>query len=146
MTSQAGIIRRLRRTPDADAARLVVRDLSIAELEEIACWAAERWRIGPVNGCSHPRTGSEPPGTGCGPDAHENGRELPDPVIVLSTNLRHRRHDLLMTQEQVSHGAGVGMSYYSRLERGEVDPGTRSLTRIARALGTTPAVLMENVK
>ena len=146
MPSNATIVRRLRRAPDEDAARAVVRALTLAELEAVACWVAERWTIRPVNGSLQLAEHPEPPGTGYGHVLHERGRERPDPVSVLSGNLRDRRHALGLTQEQVADAAMMmGASYYSRIERGRIDPGVRMLARIARALHTTPAALLEGI-
>lgn len=65
---------------------------------------------------------------------------------MLSENLSRRRRDLALTQEQVALAADMNVSYYHRVERGKIDPGTRMLTRVARALRTTPAALLEGVE
>lgn len=41
--------------------------------------------------------------------------------------------------------ADMDQSQYSRIERGEVDPSIRTVTRLARALETTPAQLLHGV-
>lgn len=40
----------------------------------------------------------------------------------------------------------MATSYYSRLERAVIEPGVRTVARVARALETTPAQLMDGVE
>ena len=68
-----------------------------------------------------------------------------DPLRTLTTNLRNRRAELGLSQEAVAGEASMDQSQYSRIERGEVDPGIRVLTRIARALQVTPQELLLGV-
>jgi hypothetical protein len=145
MASNATIVRRLRRAPDEDAARAVVRALTLAELEAVACWVAKRWTIQSVNGSLQLAQDPEPRGTGYAPVPHESGRERPDPVSVLSGNLRARRQALGLTQEQVADAGMMDTSYYSRIERSTLDRGMRMVARLARALHTTPAALLEGI-
>jgi transcriptional regulator with XRE-family HTH domain len=71
---------------------------------------------------------------------------VPDPLQTFITNLRTRRGDLGLTQEAVALEAFMDQSQYSRIERGEVDPSIRTLTRVARALGTTPSELLRGIR
>jgi transcriptional regulator with XRE-family HTH domain len=57
-------------------------------------------------------------------------------------NVRARRLRLGLTQEVVSDRASMNISYWSRLERAKIDPGIRTIARMATALQTTPAELM----
>jgi transcriptional regulator with XRE-family HTH domain len=68
-----------------------------------------------------------------------------DPLSILTTNLRERRAELGLSQEAVAADASMDQSQYSRIERGEVDPSIRTLTRVARALGTTPSALLRGI-
>jgi transcriptional regulator with XRE-family HTH domain len=68
-----------------------------------------------------------------------------DPLKTFTTDLRRRRAELGLSQEAVALEAGMDQSQYSRIERGEVDPSIRTLTRIARALGTTPSELLRGI-
>ena len=49
-----------------------------------------------------------------------------------------------LTQEAASDRVHMDASYWSRVERGVVDPGVRTVRRIATALGTTPTALLVN--
>jgi transcriptional regulator with XRE-family HTH domain len=70
---------------------------------------------------------------------------VPDPVHVFTTNLRKRRTDLGLSQEAAASAAHMDQSQYSRIERGEVDPSIRTLTRIARAVESTPSELLDGI-
>lgn len=69
-----------------------------------------------------------------------------DPLKAFTTNLRSRREALGLTQEAVAWSAWMDPSYYSRIERGRVDPSVRTVARIAAALGATPSELMLGVE
>ncbi|WP_445149872.1 helix-turn-helix domain-containing protein [Baekduia sp. Peel2402] len=68
-----------------------------------------------------------------------------DPLRTLTTNLRSRRAELGLSQEAVAGEASMDQSQYSRIERGEVDPSIRTLTRVSRALQTTPSELLRGI-
>jgi transcriptional regulator with XRE-family HTH domain len=65
-----------------------------------------------------------------------------DPVKTFITNLRNRRTELGLSQEAAALRASMDQSQYSRIERGEVDPSIRTLTRVARAVESTPSALL----
>jgi transcriptional regulator with XRE-family HTH domain len=71
---------------------------------------------------------------------------LDDPLDAFTANLVRRRRALGLTQEAVASAAMMDQSQYNRIERGRVDPSIRTLTRIARALRTTPAELLAGVR
>jgi hypothetical protein len=73
------------------------------------------------------------------------GRGRTDPLVQLAAQVRARRIALGLTQEAAGHRAHMDMSYWSRIERAAVDPGVRTLARLATALETTAAELMTNV-
>jgi transcriptional regulator with XRE-family HTH domain len=56
----------------------------------------------------------------------------PDPR--LARVLRGLREDGNLSQEAVAHGAGLTVSAYARIERGEANPTWSTVTQIARAL------------
>jgi ribosome-binding protein aMBF1 (putative translation factor) len=66
-----------------------------------------------------------------------------DPVTQFAVNVRHRRKALGITQETAADRAQMDMSYWSRIERGIIDPGLRMVVRIATALETTSAELLD---
>ena len=65
-----------------------------------------------------------------------------DPVTQLAANVHRRRKALGITQETASDRALMDMSYWSRIERGSIDPGVRMVVRVAVALETTASELM----
>jgi transcriptional regulator with XRE-family HTH domain len=70
---------------------------------------------------------------------------MSDPLIALARNIRVRRKALNLTQEAAGDRAHMDMSYWGRIERGTIEPGVRTLARIAAALEMTPAeLLVEN--
>jgi transcriptional regulator with XRE-family HTH domain len=69
-----------------------------------------------------------------------------DPLDAFAANLVRRRRALGLTQDDVAAGAMMDQSQYSRIERARVDPSIRTLTRVARALRTTPAELLADVR
>lgn len=64
-----------------------------------------------------------------------------DPLPAFALNVRARRKTLKLTQEAAADRASMEASYWSRIERGKIDPGLRMVTRVAFALETTPAQL-----
>lgn len=68
-----------------------------------------------------------------------------DPLRTFTSNLRERRRALGLSQETAAAAASMDQSQYSRIERGEVDPSIRTLTRVARALRTTPSDLLHGI-
>jgi transcriptional regulator with XRE-family HTH domain len=69
-----------------------------------------------------------------------------DPLNAFTANLARRRRVLGLTQEAVAAAAMMDQSQYSRIERGRVDPSVRTVTRLARALRTTPSELLLGVR
>lgn len=68
-----------------------------------------------------------------------------DPLVVFAQNVRRRRRALELTQEAAGNRGDMDMSYWGRVERAKIEPGVRSITRMATALETTPAELMAGV-
>jgi transcriptional regulator with XRE-family HTH domain len=60
----------------------------------------------------------------------------------LPAALRHFRENKAVTQEAVAHAAGLTVSTYARIERGEADPRWTTVMRIADALGVTASELV----
>ena len=57
-------------------------------------------------------------------------------------NLRRKRHDLDMTQEDLAERAGLSARYVGAIERGDVSASVTVLGQIADALGIEPADLL----
>lgn len=56
--------------------------------------------------------------------------------IKIGKNMRKIREKQNRTQEDVSSEAGIEMSYYSKIERGEANPSLEIIYAIIRALHT----------
>ncbi|MFZ5617681.1 MAG: helix-turn-helix domain-containing protein [Pseudomonadota bacterium] len=61
---------------------------------------------------------------------------------VLAKNLRRKRHDQKLTQEELAERAGLSARYLGAVERGDVSASVTVLGQIADALGVEPAELV----
>ena len=61
---------------------------------------------------------------------------------IMAMNLRRKRHDLDMTQEDLAERAGLSARYVGAIERGDVSASVTVLGQIADALGIEPADLL----
>jgi transcriptional regulator with XRE-family HTH domain len=59
----------------------------------------------------------------------------PDPRLARA--IRQLRERSGLSQEVVAHQAGLTVSAYARIERGESNPTRTTVTQIARALGVS---------
>jgi len=57
-------------------------------------------------------------------------------------NLRRKRHDRHMTQEELAERAGLSARYVGAIERGDVSASVTVLGQIAEALGVEPGDLL----
>ena len=57
-------------------------------------------------------------------------------------NLRRKRHDQHMTQEELAERAGLSARYVGAIERGDVSASVTVLGQIAEALGVEPGELL----
>lgn len=69
-----------------------------------------------------------------------------DPLQRFARNIREARAALGLSREAIALAADMDQSQYSRIERGEVDPGVRTAARVARALRVTLAQLYDGVE
>lgn len=59
-----------------------------------------------------------------------------DPFLIsFGAHLRALRLGMKLSQEEVSHRAGVHVTYLSGIERGRRNPSLKNIRRIAMALG-----------
>lgn len=63
--------------------------------------------------------------------------------MEIGTRIKRVRHELHLTLKDVEAAAGVSATHVSEIERGEASPTLGSLSRIAHALGKTPAFFLE---
>lgn len=67
-------------------------------------------------------------------------------VNVFAANVRRKRLELKLSQEELAEGAGVHRTYVGMLERGEKNVTIYNIERIALALGVEPAFLLTSSK
>ena len=60
----------------------------------------------------------------------------------MAKNLRGKRHDQQMTQEELAERAGLSARYVGAVERGDVSASVTVLGQIAEALGVEPGDLL----
>ena len=60
----------------------------------------------------------------------------------MATNLRRKRRDQHMTQEELAERAGLSARYVGAIERGDVSASVTVLGQIAEALGVEPGDLL----
>ena len=70
----------------------------------------------------------------------------PDPRVRFGRAVRKRRHALGLSQEGLAEKADLHWTYIGGVERGERNLGLLNIVKIARALGTTPARLLADVR
>ncbi|MFJ3525624.1 helix-turn-helix domain-containing protein [Pseudomonas sp. NPDC090203] len=63
-------------------------------------------------------------------------------VAVFASNVRRRRLDLGLSQEQLAELAGVHRTYVGMLERSEKNVTIYNIERIAQALDVDPELLL----
>ena len=63
-------------------------------------------------------------------------------ILVVAANVRARRRVAGLSQEELAHEADVDRTYVSQVERGKRNLTISVLTRIAKALKTTPDILL----
>jgi transcriptional regulator with XRE-family HTH domain len=68
------------------------------------------------------------------------------PDLRLARAIRRLRERGDLSQEAVAHNAGLTVSAYARIERGEANPTWTTVTQIAGALGVSLAKLAEAVE
>jgi transcriptional regulator with XRE-family HTH domain len=66
-----------------------------------------------------------------------------DPAVAFGRVLRAARKEAKMSQEQLALAAGVERNFVSLIERGINQPTIRSVFKLADALRTSPARLVE---
>jgi transcriptional regulator with XRE-family HTH domain len=64
-------------------------------------------------------------------------------VWVFAENVRRRRKELELSQEQLADLAGVHRTYIGMLERGEKNVTIYNIEKIARALGVEASQLIQ---
>ncbi|WAF85747.1 helix-turn-helix transcriptional regulator [Metapseudomonas otitidis] len=65
-------------------------------------------------------------------------------VTVFAANVRQKRLELGLSQEELAEAAGVHRTYVGMLERGEKNVTIYNIERIALALHVEPASLLQS--
>ncbi|MBP5452359.1 MAG: helix-turn-helix transcriptional regulator [Treponema sp.] len=60
-------------------------------------------------------------------------------------NIRERRRELHLTQENLAERSGLSLETIGKIERKKVDPSIETIVRIAHALDITPGLLYINI-
>jgi transcriptional regulator with XRE-family HTH domain len=63
-------------------------------------------------------------------------------MVVIRNHVRQVREDLGLTQRTIAARSGLDPSNLSRIERVETAPRSRTLLKIAAAMGVEPRVLV----
>jgi transcriptional regulator with XRE-family HTH domain len=66
-------------------------------------------------------------------------------VAVFAANVRRRRLELNLSQEELGERAGVHRTYIGMLERSEKNVTIYNIERIASALRTEPSALLKSL-
>ena len=69
-----------------------------------------------------------------------------DVLVSFATNLRQRRKELGLSQEQLGARADIQMADISRYESGSRDPRITTIARLARALDVPIAELLDGYR
>lgn len=64
---------------------------------------------------------------------------------TFGTNVRRIREALGISQEELAHRAGLHRTYIGGIERGERNLGLINIIKLARALGTKPSELLQEI-
>ena len=67
---------------------------------------------------------------------------MSDILAVLGGNVKHYRARLGWTQEDLARQAGINRSYLAGIESGRRNTSARTIEKLARALGVSPADLL----
>lgn len=67
-------------------------------------------------------------------------------LLQFSRNIRIRRHELNLTQEELSELMDIHVNSIGRIERGQANPSITMLFRLAKALQINPCDLIKNLK
>lgn len=70
---------------------------------------------------------------------------MDDPLPSFGSNLRKARHDRGLSQERLAHASGLNMTHVARIERGEREPGVRTVAKLCRGLNVSAAVLFDGI-
>lgn len=68
---------------------------------------------------------------------------MTDPLDTFRVNLRQLREERGWSQERLGFESDVHMGHVSKIERGERNPGVRTVAKLARGLSVSAGALFE---
>jgi transcriptional regulator with XRE-family HTH domain len=68
-----------------------------------------------------------------------------DPLPQFGSNLRRARLAQGLSQERLAHVCGLNMTHVARIERGEREPGVRTVSKLTRGLNVPASVLFDGI-
>lgn len=72
-------------------------------------------------------------------------QDVDDPLPQFGSNLRKARLEQGLSQEKLAHACGLNMTHVARIERGEREPGVRTVSKLTRGLGIPATVLFKGI-
>jgi transcriptional regulator with XRE-family HTH domain len=70
---------------------------------------------------------------------------MPDPLDIFASNLRRIRQGQGLSQERLAHMADLNTTHVAKIERSEREPGVRTISKLATALGASAAELFDEI-
>ncbi len=70
---------------------------------------------------------------------------MDDPLPQFGSNLRQARLEQGLSQERLAHLCGLNMTHVARIERGEREPGVRTVSKLTRGLEIPATVLFKGI-
>jgi len=70
---------------------------------------------------------------------------MADPLPTFGSNVRKTRREKGLSQERLAHASGLNMTHVARIERGEREPGVRTVSKLTYGLGVSASVLFEGI-
>jgi transcriptional regulator with XRE-family HTH domain len=68
-----------------------------------------------------------------------------DPLDIFGANLRRIRRERGLSQERLAHNADLNMTHVAKIERGEREPGVRTVSKLAKSLEVSAAELFDGI-
>ena len=68
-----------------------------------------------------------------------------DPLDTFAANLRRLREARGWSQETLAHESNLSMGHVSKIDRGDCEPGVRTVSKLACGLGVSAAALFDGI-
>ncbi|HEX4114931.1 MAG TPA: helix-turn-helix transcriptional regulator [Solirubrobacteraceae bacterium] len=70
---------------------------------------------------------------------------MADPLDIFAGNLRRIRQGQGLSQERLAHIADLNTTHVAKIERSEREPGVRTISKLATALGASAAEFFDGI-